>query len=466
MLKRLSTFDRAVWTVAIVLALFIGATLLIGDRVGVRLVRVSPLAEAHSTDTILVEFSEQMDRASVESRFSLEPAIDGQFSWSGDTLRFRPAEPLQPGDRYTVALETGASSRSGRTTLNEFRFEFQVRQPQVVYLYPADGFPQNIWMADPANPDAAEQITFSQSGILDFAVSPDGRQIAFSERNSDRPASDIKLLDLDTGEITALTDCTDSDCSGPVWRPDGNTLAYTRVDMNTLLPGVGISPFRIWLLDLSTSPATTQPLFQDSQALGYGPQWSADGSRLSLFDSSVPGLVIYDFETDETVVIESENGSFGALSPDGAQLVFPEVVLEEGRAWSRLLVAELDDQDIRGLAPDGEPVDDTFAAWHPDGQQLAIGRRYRDDRFTQTIQLYLVDAATGESEPLVVDPIYNNGFVRWNPTGTALVMQRFQQFTEDGAQNRGGRPEIWTYDLENDTLTNVAENGMFPRWVP
>lgn len=464
--SQLSTFDRAVWSVAGVLALFIGLTLLVGDRVGVRLVRVAPLTEAHSTDTILVEFSEQMDRASVEARFSLQPPVAGDFNWSGDTLRFRPAAPLTPGDRYTVALQPGARSRSGRTTLSEFQFAFAVRQPQVVYLYPADGFPQNIWMADPANPDTPQQVTFSASGILDYAVSPDGRTLAFSERRTDRPASDIKLLNLDTGTVTPVTNCTDSDCSGPVWRPDGNLLAYTRVDMNTLLPGVGVSPFRIWLLDITTNPATSQPLFQDSQALGYGPQWSADGTRLSLFDSSVPGLVVYDFETDETIVIQSDNGSFGALSPDGTDLVFPEVVLDQGRAWSRLLVAELDNQDIRGLAQDGELVDDTFAMWHPDGERLAVGRRYRDDRFTQTIQLYLVDAATGASEPLVVDERYNNGFVRWDPTGRALVMQRFQQFTDDGTQNRGGRPEIWTYDLESGTLTMVAANGMFPRWVP
>jgi Tol biopolymer transport system component len=462
----LSTFDRVVWTVTVSLTLFIAATLLIGDRVGVRLVRVSPLAKAHSTDTILIEFSEQMNRATVEDRFSLQPSIDGAFTWSGDTMRFRPAKPLEPGDTYTVALEPGAASRSGRTTLSEFQFTFEVRQPQVVYLHPADGFPQNIWMADPANPTEPQQITFSQSGILDFAVSPDGRQIAFSERRSDRPASDIKRLNLDTGEVSPLTDCVDSDCSSPVWRPDGNMLAYTRVDMNTLLPGVGISPFRIWLLDLTTNPATTQPLFQNSQALGYGPQWSADGNRLSLFDTSVPGLVVYDFNTDETVVIESENGSFGALSPDGFNLVFPEVVLDQGRAWSQLLVAELDEQNIHGLAPEGEPVDDTFATWHPNGDRLAVGRRYRDDRFTQTIQLYSVNAENGESEPLIVDPRYNNGFVHWDPNGTALVLQRFQQFTDDGAQNRGGRPEIWTYHLESDTLTMIAENGMFPRWVP
>jgi Tol biopolymer transport system component len=464
--KVMTSFDRAVGVVIVGLMVFIGLTLLVGDRVGVRVERVHPLGEAHSTDVIRITFSERMDRENTGDQLQITPDVPGAVRWSGETLLFEPDEPLQTGETYTVTLSDGVVSASGRRLLDRYQFGFEVRLPMVAYLYPADGFPQNIWMADPSAPENAEQITFSQNGVLDFAVRPDGRAIAFSERRNDRPATDIKLLSLETGAITPLTNCEDSDCSSPVWRPDGNMIAYTRVDMNTLLPGVGVSPYRIWLADLTGGSVTTQPLFEDTQALGYGPAWSADGGRITLFDTSVPGVVVYDFETDETVALRSDNGTSGALSPGGDRLVYPEVVLSEGRAWSRLIMALLDTQAIITLTGETEAIDDTFGVWHPSGEGLAVGRRYRDERFTPTTQLYWVDAETGEGEALVVDEIYNHGFVHWDPTGDRLVMQRFQQFTADGTPNRGGRPEIWTYDRETDELTQIAENGMFPRWVP
>ncbi|MEL6270322.1 MAG: Ig-like domain-containing protein, partial [Chloroflexota bacterium] len=146
-------FDKTVAGSVVVLVALIGLIVLVGDRVGVRLSRVSPLGEAHSTDDILIEFTEAMDRDTVTDTIRIEPDVIGDFRWSGDTVIFRPDEPLLPGDDYTVIVEPGAISRSGRVIQDEFRFSFRVRQPQVAYLAPADSSPQNIWIADPADPE-------------------------------------------------------------------------------------------------------------------------------------------------------------------------------------------------------------------------------------------------------------------------------------------------------------------------
>lgn len=460
-------FDRIVWGVIGLLVVLIALTVLAGDRVGVQVLRVFPLGDAHSTDNVVIQFSSRMARDSVGERLTISPAVAGDVLWQGDTtLVFSPSEPFASGQTYTVTLNEGVESIGGRRVIRDHQFVFSVGEPQVAYLYPADGYPQNIWMARPDEPDSATQITFSQSGVFDYAVSPDGRSIAFSERRTDRPATDIKLLSLDDGTVTNLTNCEDSDCTSPVWRPDGRMLAYTRVDMNTLLPNVGVSPYRVWLLDLTTTPISTYPLFDDSQVLGYGPEWALNGQRITLFDSSVPGVVVYDFSSDDYQLIASDHGTSGVLSPDGELLVFPEIVFDGSRAWSRLMVATLETETLSPLTPDGEPLEDSFAHWSPDGELLAVGRRYRDERYTPTVQIHLVDPETGEGEPLINDTRYNNGFLEWLPDGQQIVLQRFPQFTETGETNRNGRPEVWTVDIATGELQFIADNAMYPRWIP
>lgn len=462
----LSAFDRTVLIVIVGLVAAIGLTVLLGDHVGVTLVRVGPLGEARSTSQVVVQFSEAMKRDTVTERLHIEPSVEGEFSWSGTTLLFRPAEALELGADYTVVLEPNAESDSGRKVLAEYRFSFRVRTPRVAYLAPADSAPQNVWVTDPADPASAQQVTFSLSGIYDFGVSPDGTQIAFSERNTGTGTEDIKLVDLDSGGLQQLTNCVDSSCTTPVWRPDGRMIAYQRVDFNSAVDNVGVSPTRVWLIDLSTVPASTRPLFADSQLLGHTPQWSADGNRIMVFDVRSQGILVYDFTTDDIALIPSRYGSTGALSPDGTRLVFPELVFDGNTARSTLQIADLATREYSTLTAPEEPIDDDMAAWHPDGQRLAIARRYVDDRYTRGRQIYLMNVDNGSIEPLVVDDHYANGWFSWDANGRALVIQRFPELDVSGQPNSSGQAEIWTYDLASGDLVQVATNGFFPRWVP
>lgn len=463
---RVTRFDRVVLGVGLLLVLALAATILLGDRVGVTLVKVAPVDSARSTSPISVQFSEPMDRQSVETRLRVEPAVTGVFAWSGASVSFRPEKPLEPGQSYTVVLEPGALSEQGRQVLDERRFSFTVARPRVAWLAPADGAPQNIWLAETDNPQSARQLTFSPSGVYDFGVSPDGTRIAFAERNRDTGTSDIKLLNIETGGITQLTNCVDADCTTPVWRPDGRMIAYSRVEYNRELQDVGSGPMRVWLLDLTTTPAATRPLFSDLQILGYGQQWSADGQRIALYNRD-EGILIYDFETGTTTAVPSRSGSAGALSPNGAQIVFPELTFAEGQGTrSYLQLADLETQELRRLSAPDDPAQDERADWRPDGEALAIARRYEDQRYTRGYQVFLMNPDDGSVEQLTDDPRYANAFFSWGPAGDQLVIQRFPELTEDGQPNPAGRPEIWVMDVATRALTKIADNAFHPRWAP
>lgn len=467
------------------MVLLVGAvllTVLLGDRVGVTLQRVGPLGTARTTSSVVMQFSETMNRESVPSRLKvvqippdkanteLQPAdilatIEGTVNWNGATLNFRPAKALNPGATYQVILGKGAASETGREVLSEYRYSFTVNRQRVAYLAPASGL-FNIWIADPADPAEAQQLTTSPSGINDFSVSPDGEKIAFSEKNSATGTSDVKVLDLESGGIEQVTNCVDADCTAPVWKPDGQMIAYERVDYNTNLSAqVGPSPTRIWLIDLSTRPASTRPLFADTQILGYGLQWSADGQTASLFDRSSAGILVHDFTKDVTVVIPSQYGNPGQLSPDGTKVIYPEVVLDQ-QARNYLKMANLTTQDIVNLSDPADPIDDGDAVWGPDGRFIVFSRLYLDDRYTRGKQLYRMNMTDNSLETLLYDPQYQNGFFSLDPTGTQLVIQRFPDPVAMNDPNNLGLPGIWTLDLATKALVQVADDAWYGRWVP
>ena len=460
--QHLTSLDRAVMVVVLVLLALIGMTILLGDRVGVRLAQIAPLGAAHSTSAITIRFSEAMDHASAEASFHMQPALPGAFSWSGATLTFRPNAALMPGDAYTVYLEPGALSETGRALLSEYRYSFTVMRPRVAYLFPADGVPQNIWIVDPADPDNPQQITDSPTGIQDFGVSPDGTKIAFTEINAVLQTSDIKLIDLESGALQQLTNCQSALCSAPVWRPDGKVIAYERIEDD---PQFGSSPPRIWLIDLTATPATTRPLFQQNQILGYQAQWSADGSRISLVDRGSAAILVYDFTADKIVSIASQSGTSGALSPDGKTLIYPDIVFDPaGGARNTMRIAAVDSGEFETLTDPSDPVDDQRVQWNPDGVRIAVARQ--DKQVARGAQIVLIAMQTDETTPLTTDPRYSNVFFWWDATGTQIVAQRFPELDENMQSNPTGRPEIWTFDLTSGEQNKVATNGFLPQWVP
>ncbi|MBC7264998.1 MAG: Ig-like domain-containing protein [Chloroflexi bacterium] len=65
------------------------------------------------TDPIVITFDQPMDQAATEAAFTIEPKVEGTFSWDGTNLRFTPSVPLQRGATYTVTIAESARSAKG-----------------------------------------------------------------------------------------------------------------------------------------------------------------------------------------------------------------------------------------------------------------------------------------------------------------------------------------------------------------
>ena len=344
---------------------------------------------------------------------------------------------------------------------------------RIAYLKTNDDYIVNIWLYDLATGDH-EQITNDDDAVFDYNVSPDGDLIAFTQRNPDTEISEIMVLDLETRRYTQVTNCADEDsaCTSPAWRPDGQMLAYQRISLNTGL-GIPVSPNRIWLLDLSTNPSQTFPLIPDPQVLGYGPEWSGDGQKLAFYDSATGGILVYNFEANDSnsipqlTFLPTTYGNVGKFSPDGTRMLFPELLAGGAFVHSTLEVADLETLQVNNLTNEDDSSDDPTGNWSPDGTQIAFTRRYLDeDRRTIGHQIYMLNVADLSTTPLIVDRRYNHSVPIWSPDGTQLLVQRFQQLTDEGNYNQAGTLEIWTYTLDTGELVRITEDAYNPQWVP
>lgn len=75
---------------------------------------------------ITVSFSVAMDRADVERRFAIAPAVNGDLAWDEGKLIFEPTERLTAGMRYTVSV-VGAHDATGNPVAGKANFSFTVR---------------------------------------------------------------------------------------------------------------------------------------------------------------------------------------------------------------------------------------------------------------------------------------------------------------------------------------------------
>ena len=467
----LSPFDRSVGIALGALTLLVVLTVLRGDHVGVQISRVVPEGYAGRGTIVAIQFSEAMKRDSVAERLSFDPPLPGALSWSGSRLIYRPAEPLADGADYAVTLKSGAEAEGGRTLLADVRFTFTVVGRRVAYLSPEDGAVRDVWMRDLAGGEP-EQLTRSAFGVLAFDVSPDGGKIAFAERKDDGTAADLKLLDLGSREVRALTSCGDFVCTNPIWSPDGNRIAYERLSYNAVEPGFAVSSTRVWLLDLSSSPPATQPLLAGAQTPpNYRPRWSPDGrrlavSRLPLLPDRNPGVVIYDLSDESMQFFPTSFGSMSAFSPDSTRLIYPGFAVREGEMRTVLQVADLQTSEVREIPGIEAQAQEALANWSPDGSALVVARRSASGESVRGRQLYLLEPETGESQPLVLDPEYDHSYFAWDSSGQLLLLERSLASAGNVPGEQQTRSQVWTYDPTSGAFSLIAANAFHPRWVP
>jgi Tol biopolymer transport system component len=451
---------RAAYILAGLLVLLaLGAAALIwrGSLFGVRVVEWAPAGKdaVSSTTALRITFSQPMRQAETESRFRIDPPVEGRFEWQDNTLVFRPRYALSPGQAYTVTLAAGAPGQRGRPVRRDVTWRFTVRHPRLVYLAFDESDVLQLYAAgDPA----PQQLTFAGSDVWDYAVHPEGTSIAYSVVREDDGA-DLWLVDDDGGEARLLLRCPEASCTAPAWSADGKQIAYERKDLSQTVIGLHSGPLsaHIWLLDPLTGE--TGPLFAEAPTPGRGPTWSPTGQRLAFYDQSAGAVQIYDLGTGEQQFFDTLVG-IGTWSPTGEQMVIPDMAFHGEHSDEYLVRVDLSTravQDLRGSST----ANDYTPHWSPAGEWIAFGRTaLADGARTWGAQLWLMRPDGSEARALVAEAQANFGAFAWRPDGRALAYVRL-----DIDEMADPHPELWVFSLE-DGQELIATDVILPGWLP
>lgn len=93
----------------------------------VKVINVSPGNGSYGNGlqtSIRITFDQEVDRTSAQSKFSINPSIQGSFSWDGNTMIYQPSSSLAYYTRYTYTIGKDVKSIKGQSSQNTYSYSF------------------------------------------------------------------------------------------------------------------------------------------------------------------------------------------------------------------------------------------------------------------------------------------------------------------------------------------------------
>jgi Tol biopolymer transport system component len=322
--------------------------------------------------------------------------------------------------------------------------------PRVAFLSPALGA-SNIFVGDLNG--AAKKITDEPNGIYDFAVSPDGKRIAYSvNREADGPR-DLWLINIDGTGKRELLRCDDQVCQSPAWAADNRRIAYERADLVQRAVGKFPDASRVWLMDIDTGQ--TLQLVTDETRIGAAPRWAPTSDKLAYQDKGEEAIIVIDTLAKNAVALPSVLGEVGAWSPDASQMIYVDLVNAEQTFLTRAFRANIATGTIEQIATPSDSSDTSFA-WSPKADRIAFARRAGEN---PAPQIWVSNPDGAGSREITNDPQFSHLALSWSSDGQWLLTQRINLFEIDA------KPEIWLVRVDGAEMRLLAKDAALPAWV-
>ena len=436
------------------LLLLIALVVILGIQLGIR-VNVEIPAGNHvgPFEALTFNFSEPVEASLAVQKFSIQPEVQGKFEWTDlKTLRFIPSEPYQINTSYTLSLSAGTLTKNGEALKTTRTWQFEVRQPLVVYVGVDHGKSRLLAMDQESG--KTTPLTDDLFQLYDFDASRDGEFVVFSAHN-EQQGIDLWRINRAGGKPILLLSCGPDRCTNPAISPDGRRIAYVREAIGPT-PDAGYGAPRIRILDMQTKQDSL--LYEDQQIIGFEPQWSPDGTRLSSYDSFKDEFRLLDLVTGNQLTIPSQTSGLATWSADSSMFVYTDLDTNEFGLHTRIREANITLNNIITLFGDKDDRDYYYdaLAWSPTSDELVMSLRPDADNAQES--LLLMSSATLDGQVIAEQPDHIYDHPIWDPWGQTLI---FQQFRLKGTY----KPEIGLWQPGMD-LPQILAEGNMPRWLP
>jgi TolB protein len=202
------------------------------------------------------------------------------------------------------------------------------------------------------NDDGSDERLLAENGG-DPGWSPDGEKIVFSQTDesiaTQDPRFDIAVLDLESGDITTLTETAEASEVYPAYSPDGESIAFFSNQDN--------------LAGLYVMDANGENIRQltNTQTFDFFPDWKPDGSQIVF---AAPSAGIYnlavitpDGASRQALTTPDTYDSFPAWSADGCCIAFLSTRADQSDVWvmradgsgARQITSNPEEDGIQGL---------------------------------------------------------------------------------------------------------------------
>lgn len=275
------------------------------------------------------------------------------------------------------------------------------------------------------------QLTAGDAYDSSPQFSPDGHQIAFMSTRGGKPQ--IYTVFIKSGDVHPVTDMVQGVSSGPVWSPDGTTIAF------------GAGPPADGDFDPSKPYRVTRAVYR-FDAIGY-------------LDSTVEDIYVITIEDGQTRQLTNDGlmNRQPRWSPNGREILY-EATMDPDRfdcifPWLRIVDMDAQVRDILGEWGTGSD-----ATWLPDGKRVAfIGRPNEDGwkNWSSKSDLWVVDTQGGQPECRTAGLEVGIGSILQPDLPNIVLMAKHQILIPDGQMafvniQVGGITPIYRIALSGD----------------
>jgi len=342
-----------------------------------------------------------------------------------------------------VSLTWAAVIRAKENVTFTVPVQTSIDEAQILYLAENENRVKQLFITSYAE---KSPVLISNENVVEFAVAPNQSNVAYVIQNS-TIESEIWLLNLENMQNKKISDCEHTSCSGMVWSPDGEKIIYEHISNDGNVSGFST----LWWVDILRGEEG--PVFQEAQFPGANARWSPSGEWLSY--ATPEGIRLYNFETGDTRLIENILGSAVLWSPNSKKILLRDVVIRHEQFVTQLFLYDIESESTIHLNPN-DSVENSFAAWSPNGEMLAVVRR---DLSTRGDQIWLMNADGSNIKVLTNDDDSLHSNVAWSPDGKFLLYDLYQLNEFPFISS------IQIIEVETAKIHDLGIQGFNPQWM-